>query len=193
MKILEPNIDSIFNIKNDQEFETLALQVFNYQYSKNIVYRQFVDLLNIKVSNVNKVLEIPFLPISFFKTHEVTIGNKEDVVFKSSGTTGQLRSQHKVSDVSIYENSFIKGFENFYGKIEEYCFLALLPSYMEQGESSLVYMVEDFVQKTQHNGSGFYLNNFKDLNEKIKELESQKKKYILPVWHKKVTKLGVNA
>ncbi|MGB1039524.1 MAG: acyl transferase [Flavobacteriales bacterium] len=179
MKILEPNIDSIFNIKDNPDFETLALQVFNYQYHKNIVYKRFVDLLNVEVSEVDKLAKIPFFPISFFKSHEVIIGSAYETIFKSSGTTGQIRSQHKVVDLSIYEKSFIQCFENFYENISEYCVLALLPSYIEQGESSLVYMVDDFVTKTKHNGSGFYLDNFEELNNKINQLENKNQKFIL--------------
>ncbi len=178
MKILEPNIDSFFNIKIHKEFESQALQVFNYQYHKNIVYKRFVDLLNIDVKEVDASNKIPFLPISFFKSHKINIG-KEETVFKSSGTTGQTRSQHFVTDTSVYKKSFTKGFEQFYGAISDYCFLGLLPSYIEQGESSLVYMVNDFINTTKHNGSGFYLDNFEELNSKINELETKKKKYIL--------------
>ena len=107
MKILEPNIDSILNIKNDKEFESLAIDVFNFQYQKNGVYRQFVDLLKVEVSQVNELSKIPFLPISFFKTHKVITQQKHEIVFKSSGTSGQLRSQHLLSDVSIYQKAFV--------------------------------------------------------------------------------------
>jgi phenylacetate-coenzyme A ligase PaaK-like adenylate-forming protein len=178
MKKLEPNINSFFNISNKEKFDKLALEVFNYQYHNNNVYRQFVDLLGVTLEQITEVSKIPFLPISFFKTHEVKIG-EEETVFKSSGTSGQFRSQHKVSDVSIYEKSFTKAFSSFYGDISEYCFLGLLPSYIEQGESSLVYMVNDFITKTKENGSDFYLNDFEKLNQKIKELESENKKFIL--------------
>ena len=173
MKILLPNLESLFNIASDKEFETFSLQVFRYQYNKNKVYREFVDLLNINPLNVKTVQEIPFLPISFFKSHSVTTDNLVQVTFKSSGTSGQERSQHQVLDVSVYEKSFRKGFQHFYGNLSEFTILGLLPSYLEQGDSSLVYMIQGFISTTKQNGSGFYLNNFSELNQKIKELESQ--------------------
>lgn len=179
MKILEPNIDSIFNIAKQSQFDDLALQVFNYQYHHNIVYKKFVDLLKIHPKQVSTLSQIPFIPISFFKTHQVLAANHHEQVFKSSGTTGQDRSNHFVARKSVYESSFIQSFEHFYGNISEYCFLGLLPSYIEQGDSSLIYMVNHFIHETKNKGSDFYLNNFEELNAKIKQLELEGKKFIL--------------
>ena len=179
MKILEPNIDSIFNITNESQFNELALQVFNFQYHKNIVYKEFVDLLNIKLKEVTHVSKIPFLPISFFKTHDVLSAENYKISFMSSGTTSQNRSKHLVTKPELYNYSFAKAFKGFYGDVSEYCFLGLLPSYLEQGDSSLVYMVNNFIERTKENGSGFYLTNFDELNSKINQLESENKKYIL--------------
>ena len=164
----------IFSISSQKQFDKLALQMFRFQYENNIVYRQFCDLIKTDVATIKTVSQIPFLPIQFFKTHQVvSTAQAPQVVFKSSGTTGMQTSQHFVSDVSMYENSYIKGFSEFYGNIEDYVILALLPSYQEQGNSSLIYMVSDLIAKTKNTHSGFYLYNHEDLLLKIQELQSE--------------------
>lgn len=179
MKILYPHLDSLFNIENESDFITQALAVFQFQYQQNIVYRQFVDLLGISPDAVTQVAHIPFLPISFFKTHTINTQPSHELVFKSSGTTGTQRSCHFVADKEVYQRSFLKGFTHFYGDLSRYSVLALLPSYLEQGDSSLVYMAHDFITKTAHNGSGFYINNWEELHQKMTELEKAKKPYLL--------------
>ncbi|MBI2280972.1 MAG: acyl transferase [Bacteroidetes bacterium] len=170
----------IFNISTEQEFNRLALKMFGFQYQKNLVYQTFCNLLKKNPSVVTSIEKIPFLPIEFFKTQEVICGkNNVDEVFLSSGTTGQNQSKHFVKDITIYIESFIKGFEQFYGKITDYCFLALLPSYMEREGSSLIYMTEYLVKHSNHSLSGFYLNNYAALIETIKKLKQQKQKTIL--------------
>ena len=140
----------IFNIQSDNDFKACALQVFKYQFDNNVVYRSFCDLLNIHPSDVREIEEIPFLPIQFFKSHEV-ISGKEAIqeTFTSSGTTGSTTSKHLVTDISWYEESFRNGFQHFYGSIEEYTVLALLPNYLERDGSSLIYMVNDLIKKSK--------------------------------------------
>ena len=167
-------------IQNASQFEKQALHTFRFQYKNIPVYSQFVDLLGIHPSEVNSIEQIPFLPISVFKTHPVHIkGELPQVTFMSSGTTGMERSRHLVLDTKVYEESFRKGFQYFYGDIKEYTILALLPSYLEQGESSLVYMVDDMIKESQNPNSGFYLNNYAELVEKLVALDQKGEKTIL--------------
>jgi len=172
--------DAIFNIKNNAEFEALALDVFRFQFENNRVYRSFCDLLYKHPSDVKNITEIPFLPIQFFKTREVLSSqNTVEKTFTSSGTTGSITSKHFVTDLSIYEESYLKGFEHFYGNIEDYVVLALLPSYLEREGSSLIYMVDDLIQKSKHPESGFYLNNLEDLSKTLNKLEANGQKTLL--------------
>lgn len=172
--------DKIFNIKTEQDFLDLALYVFKYQFENNPVYRSFCDLLYIHPSDIRTLEDIPFLPIEFFKSREVvsTI-NTPDIIFSSSGTTGNFASRHIVSDLSWYHNSFQKGFEHFYGPIEDYTVLALLPSYLEREGSSLVYMVDYFIKKSNHQQNGFYLHNLDKLALRLKEIDSKGGKVLL--------------
>ncbi len=174
------NNKDIFNIKTELEFLQLALEIFKFQFENNKVYRSFCDLLYKHPSDVNTIQEIPFLPIQFFKTHHV-VSSKALIktIFTSSGTTGSVTSKHHVSDIGIYENSFRKGFQQFYGNIEDYVVLALLPSYLERNGSSLIYMVNDMISESNHPKSGFYLNNLSELKETLTSLDSQSKKVLL--------------
>lgn len=172
--------NNIFNITSESDFEQIALQVFNYQFKENKVYRSFCDLLYIHPSEVKTIEEIPFLPIQFFKSHKVICANKDvQETFTSSGTTGQTTSKHFVTDITLYEESFRRGFNHFYGNIEDYVVLALLPSYLEREGSSLIYMVNDMIEKSNHPESGFYLNNFDDLKSTLLTLENQNKQTLL--------------
>lgn len=173
------NID-IFTIKNKKQFEKIALQVFKYQYANILVYQQFCDLLGKNIQNVKTILQIPFLPISFFKTHAILASNtKTEALFSSSGTTGITTSKHHVADVSLYEKSYKNGFAAFYGTIENYIVLALLPSYLEREGSSLIYMVEDLIKASKSLDSGFYLHNQDALIEKLEILEKSGKNILL--------------
>ncbi len=155
-------------------FEEIALQLFDFQYTHNLVYKQFVDYLKINATEVQTVQQIPFLPIEFFKTHRILTENAEtQKIFESSGTTGQITSKHMVADLALYEESFEKGFQQFYGNVEDYTILALLPSYLERDTSSLVYMVDDLIKKSKNPDSGFFLNNLDTLATKIQSLKSQ--------------------
>jgi len=164
--------DKIFSQK-PESFEDRAFEIFRYQYHSNPLYRQFTDTLGKQPDQVNGLEEIPFLPISFFKTHAVKSGTFEPaIVFQSSGTTGMERSRHEVKDLNIYGESFLKGFGQVYGPVSDYCVLGLLPSYLEQGGSSLVYMVDRLIRESAHPDSGFYLHNHAELAHVLQKLES---------------------
>lgn len=171
---------NFFNIQSEQQFTKKALEVFNYQFKNNKVYRSFCDLLYVHPSDISTIEEIPFLPIQFFKSREVvSSSDKVEAVFNSSGTTGTTTSRHLVTDLSIYETSYLKGFHHFYGNIKEYVVLALLPNYLERKGSSLVYMVNDLIQKTENPESGFYLNNLDELAQKLVALDKKGQKVLL--------------
>lgn len=161
-------------------FDELALQVFHFQYQHNELYRRYVDTLNTDISSVALVEQIPFLPISFFKTHAVRTGfTAESLLFESSGTTGQVPSRHYVKDAAIYLQSFRKGFEREYGTAEQWCILGLLPSYLERQHSSLVYMVDQLVRDSGHPLSGFYLYDHEKLAERLQQLEAAGQRTLL--------------
>lgn len=172
--------EDIFTISSKRDFEKLTLKVFRYQYDNNKVYQEFCNYLNKNKSNVKTILDIPFLPIQFFKSHEiVSTTNPVQEIFTSSGTTGMQTSKHLVTDISLYGQSYRKGFSEFYGNIEDYCILALLPSYLEREGSSLIYMVDDLIQSSNHPDSGFYLNNYEDLIAKLIALDQSGQNVIL--------------
>ncbi len=172
--------DSLFSISSQKEFDKIALKVFRHQFDHNKVYREFCNHLKRNKENVKQVNQIPFLPISFFKSHPIlSTVNTPEISFTSSGTTGMNTSTHLVTDLSIYENSFRKGFSNFYGSIENYVVLALLPSYLEREGSSLVYMVQDMIAQSNHPDSGFYLHNYEDLAQKLIALDQEGQTIIL--------------
>ena len=163
----------IFTIANQKQFEKIALKVFRFQYENNSVYRDFCDFLKLEKSSVKSLQQIPFLPIQFFKSHEVVSStNPAQEIFTSSGTTGMITSKHLVTDVTLYEQSYRNAFSEFYGNIEDYAVLALLPSYLERKGSSLIYMVNDLIQLSNNTNSGFYLNNYDELTSKLIELDS---------------------
>jgi len=173
-------VDKIFQIKSEEQFIDTALKVFRFQAENNPVYRDFIGHLKINYQEVQKLDKIPFLPIQFFKTHKVVLDNVGvQETFTSSGTTGHHVSKHFVHDTDLYIKSFTKGFENFYGNINDWVILALLPSYLEREGSSLVYMVDHLIKESGKEDSGFYLNNREELAETIKKLEGQNKKSLL--------------
>lgn len=172
--------ERIFKISNDQEFEKISLQVFAFQYTNNKVYREFCDLLKQNPQNTSSIEEIPFLPIEFFKKRSVVCENQEpEITFTSSGTSGSKTSKHLVSNLKIYEDSFLNAFEEFYGDPEEIVTLALLPAYLERQGSSLIYMADSFIKKSKHPESGFYLNNLEELQQKLKTLDKSGKNILL--------------
>ena len=168
----------IFEIQNHNEFKMLALLIFEYQMEHNPIYAEYAALI-LKGKSPNNIFEIPFLPISFFKTNQIICKKKRvDEVFLSSGTSGE-QSKHLVADMSIYRKSYLKSFNLFYGDITNYCILSLLPNYRERGGSSLIYMVDDLIANSLHEKSGFYLNDYKRLAITIEELEKKEQKIIL--------------
>jgi phenylacetate-coenzyme A ligase PaaK-like adenylate-forming protein len=171
----------IFTINNQKQFDKIALKVFRFQYENNLVYREFCNFLKTDVLKVKTIRQIPFLPIQFFKSHAiVSTTNPIQTTFTSSGTTGMITSKHLVTDVSIYEESYRKGFSQFYGNIEDYVVLALLPSYLERKGSSLIHMVDDLIQLSNHQDeSGFYLNNYEELIAKLIQLDQAGQNVIL--------------
>jgi phenylacetate-coenzyme A ligase PaaK-like adenylate-forming protein len=172
--------NDIFTISSQKQFEKIALKVFRFQYENNLVYQEFCDLLKTNPQKIKSLLQIPFLPIQFFKSHNVVSNNEAiQATFTSSGTTGTITSKHLVTDVSIYEESYRQGFSQFYGNIEDYIVLALLPSYLEREGSSLIYMVEDLIKLSNNQESGFYLHNHDELIQKLITLDQAGQNVIL--------------
>ena len=167
--MLQPPLDisKLWELAPDQFWQTSKI-IFNWQAAQNPVYKQWVAL--------NKSSAIAFLPISFFKTQDIFIGEKPVNLFESSGTTQDVKSHHWVRELSLYEASFLKGFKLFYGNPANYCIIGLLPSYLERKHSSLVYMVDKLIKISGHAQSGFYLDDFVKLNEVLHDLEKQKQK-----------------
>lgn len=171
---------TIFNIQTQDDFVNTSLTVFKHQFKNNKVYRSFCDLINRHPSDVTKIEEIPFLPIEFFKTKKVVSSlDKVAKVFSSSGTTGTITSKHFVTDINLYKQSYLQGFSYFYKNIEDYVVLALLPNYLEREGSSLVFMVQDLIDKSKHKESGFYLHNLQELTKQLITLDAQGKKTLL--------------
>ncbi|MDE1191705.1 MAG: acyl transferase [Arachidicoccus sp.] len=169
------------NILSGREIDfQQILKVFHFQYENNIVYKDWCDLLKTDISSINSIEKIPFLPISFFKTHKVVCNVFEpEIIFESSGTTQTVNSKHYVKYAAIYKNSFIKCFEKFYGNIDGYCILGLLPNYLEKGNSSLVYMMNELISLSKNSDSGFYLYEYNKVYNILKKLEQEKQKTIL--------------
>jgi phenylacetate-coenzyme A ligase PaaK-like adenylate-forming protein len=171
---------TIFSISDKQEFDSLACRIFKFQYNTNKVYKGYVDLLNKNPHHITKINDIPFIPISFYKNNMIISGElNHQLVFNSSGTTGANPSKHFVVDVALYKKSFINAFTLFYGNPLDYCFLALLPGYIERQGSSLIYMVNELMKISGHPDNGFFLNEFDLLKEIIKRLKQNSQKYIL--------------
>ncbi|MFC2137542.1 acyl transferase [Bacteroidota bacterium] len=160
--------DKIFNIKTDQEFKIAAIEIFKYQANQNKIYKKFLEFNKTKIENIKSIEDIPFLPIEFFKVHKIITGDDHPKeIFLSSGTSGQERSKHYITNPEIYKLSFRKSFSSFYGDPNEFCFLGLLPSYLERKNSSLVFMMDDFIKNSKYKESGFYLHNHEELYEKL--------------------------
>ena len=176
--------DKIFNVM-PAGFDALAIEIFEFQYENNPLYKAYADMLDRKPGDIKTISDIPFLPISFFKTHQVkTTQFEPQAVFESSGTTGSVNSHHLLKDVEIYRQSFLKSFELFYGPVTNWCIIGLLPSYPERKNSSLVFMVDELIRLSQHPQSGFYLNDpiaigFEKLHYNLNALEEKKQKTLL--------------
>ena len=173
-------IEKIFQIGSQNDFTSLSLKIFEFQYNNNRVYKQFVDALGVNPEGVDRIEKIPFLPIEFFKTHRVAAGSfQEETIFTSSGTTGIQTSKHFVKNLALYEESVLKGFRLFFGEPDEYVFLALLPSYLEREGSSLVHMTKKLVEWSDDARSNFYLHDYEKLSQILAELKKEKKKVLL--------------
>ena len=176
---MEDIVNNILSV-TDAGFQQKAIEIFHYQYAQNKVYNQWVNALNTQPDQVKSIEQIPFLPVSFFKTNQVVTETfTPEIIFESSGTSGSTNSRHFVKNLNLYTQSFIKGFHHFYGDPADYCIIGLLPSYLERKGSSLTFMVEKLVQLSKNKQSGFYLYDFKKLADTLKDLEARKQKTIL--------------
>lgn len=174
------NPQDLFTISSHKQFEKIALKIFRFQYENNRVYQEFCNFLNTDIRNVKNLQQIPFLPIQFFKSHDIVSSNETiQEIFTSSGTTGVVTSKHLVTDVSLYESSYRNAFSEFYGNIQDYVVLALLPSYLERSGSSLIYMVNDLIERSNNEHSGFYLHNYEELIAKLNLLDNTGQNVIL--------------
>jgi len=172
------SFQDLLNIKTNSDFNALAIETFNFQYDQCDVYAEFVNHLGINIKEVNQLEKIPFLPIEFFKTHEIKSGSfNAETVFTSSRTTSQNTSSHFVKSLKWYEQNFNAIFDNYYDK--NLTILALLPSYLEREGSSLVYMAKKLIEQSNSELSGFFLNDFDALNDTIVTLEKTVKPYLL--------------
>lgn len=164
-----------------QNFERTAINLYHYQYEHNELYRGYNEALKINPTQIHRLEQIPFLPISFFKSHQVKCfaGKKEEVIFDSSGTSGMIPSKHYVLDSALYEEVSLFGFEQVYGSAKDWVILALLPAYLERKTSSLVHMVKMLMDKSGHSENGFYLNEFSALHQKLSVLNGKNKKVLL--------------
>ena len=165
------NFEKIFNIQNHSDFKKQCLDIYHFQYQNNYVYQNYCNMICENPININEINKIPFLPISFFKTKKILSVDKFEKVFYSSGTTTKSRSKHFISDLKLYQESFINNFRLNYGDINQYTIIALLPNYYENKGSSLIYMVERLIKLTKSNESGFYLDDYSKLSKTLIELE----------------------
>lgn len=165
---------------NGDNFHQKALDVFNFQAKNNPIYRQWLLYLGVDINSVKALTDIPFLPVSFFKTHQVVTGFFEpQVIFESSSTTGVHTSKHLVKDIELYRQSFLAAFQQFYGFPKDWCIIGLLPSYLDRKASSLVLMMDELIRLSGHTNSGFYLQDFHKLSCTLVKLERQQQKTIL--------------
>ncbi len=161
-------LQQILLLNEHKQFEELALEVFRYQAAKNRLYARFLELLSINPQEVHELKGIPFLPVSLFKHHIIKTGEwPSRFIFSSSGTTGQVNSQHHIRDEIWYRQISMNCFETYYGPVSKYCVLALLPSYLERSGSSLVFMVNEFIQASGYQQSGFFLSHQDQLTERL--------------------------
>lgn len=170
---MKPN--DIFNIQTEQDFLDASLKTFRYQYENVEIYKKFVDFLNINPDEVNDISKIPFLPIEMFKNHQILDKNvTTDLFFQSSGTTQMNLSKHFIANTDLYEESIYKSFEQFIGRPEDFIFLGLLPSYLEKQNSSLIYMVDYLMKKSDKPENGYFLYNHADLFNLLNQLHDKK-------------------
>jgi hypothetical protein len=173
------DVNNIFSVSGP-DFNDRALQLFNWQYQQNPVYRKWCDLTISDVTIIKTIEQIPALPVGFFKTHTIQTGSfRLTDFFESSGTTQTTNSKHWVRDLNLYRQSFKLAFELFYGKASNWCIIGLLPAYLDRQHSSLVMMVDELIKESGHTESGFYLYEHEKLSNTLKQLESQQQKTLL--------------
>ena len=171
--------DRIFQIR-ESEFSEFALELFQFQYELNPVYQDYARGLGKSPGNVQTLSEIPFMPVDFFKTYAVQTGSfHPSMIFETSGTTQQRAGRHLVKDLSLYEKSFLTGFQKFYGPVTDWTIIGLLPSYLERKGSSLIFMVDELIKESDHEKSGFYLNEFERLSATLHDLEKNRERTLL--------------
>ena len=170
------NFEKVFDIKNHSEFKKQCLDIYNFQYENNMVYQNYCNMICEDPTNVNEINKIPFLPISFFKTKKILSTDKFEKVFYSSGTTTNSRSKHFISNLKLYQKSFINNFNLNYSDITQYTILALLPNYYDNKDSSLIYMIEKLIKLTKSKESGFFLDDYFNLSKKLIELDTKKER-----------------
>ena len=179
MQVESWNMEDLKGLESSN-FLSKALSIMQYQATNNPVYREWVQSMKVDLDSVKFFEQIPFLPIDFFKTHAIYTGSKcPSFYFESSGTTQDIVSKHFVKDLSVYEESFMECFQQFFGAPHDYCILGLLPNYLERQHSSLVYMTQHLIQASKDARSGFYLYDFEKLNHTLAMLEKEQKKTIL--------------
>ena len=169
------NPDRIFSVSESQDFDQLALEIFDYQVRNCEIYARYVHNLGIDIKKIKDLDSIPYLPIEFFKSQNINCSKAEvDIIFSSSGTTGQIQSRHFVMDIDLYIQSYRTAFKLFYGDISKYTILALLPSYLEREGSSLIYMFNDLIVSSQNQKSGYFLDNHALLKQTLEQLNTSK-------------------
>ncbi|HLP72525.1 MAG TPA: hypothetical protein VK155_06455 [Bacteroidales bacterium] len=172
--------DRVFDVKDGPGFTSLSIELFNYQYANNPVYRSFVDYLGKDPGSVKELVEIPFMPVEFFRDHTVITGEiRVEMIFESSGTAGMITAKHFITDLRVYEESFLRGFRSFYGDPGRYIIAALLPSYTERAGSSLVYMADRLIKETGHKLSGFYKEDITDFIRKARNWRNRGRKAMI--------------
>ncbi len=188
------NFEKIFNIQNHSDFKKQCLDIYNFQYQNNYVYQNYCNMICENPININEINKIPFLPISFFKTKKILSVDKFEKVFYSSGTTTKSRSKHFISDLKLYQKSFINNFRLNYGNINQYTIIALLPNYYENKNSSLIYMADKLIHLTKSNESGFYLDDYSKLSKKLIELDikNERKTILIGVSYALLDLIGFN-
>ena len=170
------NFEKIFDIKNHSEFKKQCLDIYNFQYENNMVYKSYCNMICEDPTDVNEINKIPFLPISFFKTKKILSTDNFEKVFYSSGTTTNSRSKHFISSLKLYQKSFINNFKLNYSDITQYTILALLPNYYDNKDSSLIYMIEKLIKLSKSKESGFFLDDYINLSKKLIELDTKKER-----------------
>ncbi len=172
--------DNIFSVKDQEGFLQMSLDIFRYQAENNQIYREFISKPGIMNKEIDTLTDIPFLPVEFFRNFRILTGTgPHEIAFESSGTTGDLASRHYIADLEIYRKSFTESFRIFYGNPEDYLIAALLPSYIERQNSSLVYMMNELIKLTGNPLSGFFKDNFIKLIRTINEARKYERKILL--------------